>query len=158
MKRCVVEDVVSRYARKCWWADREDLMQEAETVRCEVEQRGCPGDAYLRTSVARHLATYLWGLSSPVSAPKDKRREKLKGLQRAPLDVEAPSPSISPEEAALLRIALEKVSRKMPDLWRLAEPVLLGERPAIVATQMCVARRSVYDAAARVRAALREEL
>lgn len=158
MSEDVVQNTVDRYARKCWWAEKEDLLQQASLVRLEVEQSGCPSPQYLRSAISKQLSTYLWGLSSPVYAPKDNRKEKLRGVHRADLTECIDQETFNIENSLALKRALQRVNARMPHLFDVAARVLLGEKPREVAATLGMKQRFVYDACARVRAALREDL
>lgn len=64
-----------RYARRCWWADEEDLVQEATTAALHATRPdgpfdpecGVPVGAYVWRTCILHLRAYLWRQSSPVS-------------------------------------------------------------------------------------------
>ena len=158
MSQEIVNRVVNSYARKCWWVDKDDLLQQAAVVRIEVERAGCPTPQYLRTALNRQLSTYLWGLSSPVTAPKDGRREKLRGVHRAELSACSDDTAYCIENSVALKRALQRVNEKMPHLFEIASQVLLGEKPRDVAAMMGKKQKFVYDACARVRAAIRADL
>ena len=153
-----VDAVVNRFAKKCWWADKDDLYQEAIIVEMQVRERGCPSDVYLQKCVAKRLSSVLWEMSSPVSAPKDKRKQKLNGLFRAELTDTLYSHEFDVEDHVLLKRALERVEGRMPHLFDVASQVLMGERPRDIESTAGVSRRFIYDAVARVRKALREDL
>ena len=153
-----IDVVVDRFARKCWWADKDDLYQEAALVEIQVTAKGYPSDSYLQKCVAKRLSSVLWEMSSPVSAPKDRRREKLSGLHRAAMPETLYSSEFDVEDHVLLKRALERVENRMPHLFDVASQVLMGERPRDIEGASGVSRRFIYDAVARVRKALKEDL
>lgn len=74
------------YARKCWWAEVEDLEQTAFVATTRAMETfdpkvGVPLDAYLYRAAVLAIKPYLLAQSAPVSAPRSKRDE-LKGLVR----------------------------------------------------------------------------
>lgn len=79
--------VARRYQRRCWWADVEDLYQEAWLAismarRSFDPEYGVPFIGYATRAAYRWLRGVLWKASAPVSG----RCEQLRGLHRAPLD------------------------------------------------------------------------
>lgn len=97
----VIERVVRRYRRRCWWADAEDMRQEAAVagllaMRSWDPRVGVPWRAYLRRAVSRWLSGYLWRQSSPVSGT---RGEEARGLHRAPLSDALVDRQPRPDEA-----------------------------------------------------------
>lgn len=150
--------VVDRYMRKCWWADRDDLEQEAAIVELELRKRETLPAHYVRAAIAKRLHSVLWEMSSPVTAPKDGRREKLQGTTRAQLDDSFEVGGLSVEDSIFLKMALERVEGRMPHLFGVASQVLMGERPRDLERRTGLSRRFIYDAVARVRAALREDI
>jgi len=77
------------YARRCWWAEEDDLRQEALAVahasrRTFDERVGVPFSAYAWRACVLHLARYLWRNGAPVSAP-DHRLRELRGAHRSSL-------------------------------------------------------------------------
>lgn len=82
--REVVETLAARYKRRCWWADKDDLVNEGWLVALEAEPPdGADFRGYIWQVVSRRLSRFLWGESSPVSASKP---ERMKGMQRIKLD------------------------------------------------------------------------
>lgn len=83
--------VATFYSRKCWWADKDDLVQAAELAAINAQRTfdprvGVPEDAYLWRSMALALQRELWRDSSPVSGGMHRPREAYAGLHRASLD------------------------------------------------------------------------
>lgn len=80
-----------RYARSVFWADPEDLKQQALLAALSAarpglwdERVGVPFEAYVWRACMNSLKTYLWRNSSPVSET-DHRLETLRGVHRASL-------------------------------------------------------------------------
>ena len=78
------------YARKCWWAELEDLEQTAFVATTRAMETfdpkvGVPLDAYLYRAAVLAIKPYLLAQSAPVSAPRSKRDE-LKGLIRVEIN------------------------------------------------------------------------
>lgn len=82
----VARQVSRAYARRVWWAEEDDLVQESWAVLLETDRKRVLHDdtyrAYMYRVCAKHLSRYLWRQSSPVShsAP-----EKLVGTKRVSL-------------------------------------------------------------------------
>ena len=80
----VVKRVAARYRAKCWWADLDDLQQEAWVAVLEAQQtwdpnRGVPLHAYAWQSASRRIGNYLWEQSTPVSVTRNHGK-KLRGV------------------------------------------------------------------------------
>lgn len=96
-----------RAARRVWWADLDDLQQEAIVAALEArerfdESRGTPRRAYFRRAARFALTDALWAASAPVSGGKGKASatHPLRGIHRVSLAGEkqrgpdgAPKPS-----------------------------------------------------------------
>jgi DNA-directed RNA polymerase specialized sigma24 family protein len=70
----IARSVARRYGRQCWWADRDDLMQEACLAVLAASaffdpRVGVPRSAYLRRAARLAVGKFLWRESSPVHAP-----------------------------------------------------------------------------------------
>lgn len=87
--------VAGRYAARCWWADAQDLEQQAWAVVLEVLREYPPTypdgnlnrdvfGATAHVAAMRQLSRYLWRQSSPASAADCELRE-LAGVLRAPI-------------------------------------------------------------------------
>lgn len=85
----VVSEVVSAYAKKCWWADVNDLRQEAWIAVMESRATWDPAKGsikpYASVAARRAVGTFLVRASAPVSASWHERHA-LYGLQRAPAE------------------------------------------------------------------------
>lgn len=87
----VARSVARRMARKCWWADVEDLQQEALLEMLKARPRfdprvGVPLEAFLRKAAYDAVGRALLKSSAPVSASWHKMKE-LVGLHRAAVDI-----------------------------------------------------------------------
>lgn len=76
----VVAKVAGRYAQLCWWAEEEELKQEAWIAALDATRTwdptvGVPLGAYAWRAAVLHLRTWLWKNSSPVSAPASASEE-----------------------------------------------------------------------------------
>jgi RNA polymerase sigma factor (sigma-70 family) len=96
-----LDDVVNlaarRYAARCWWADVNDLRQEAWVAVLDAQRtfdptRGVPLHGYAWRAAVNALRTYTWRAGSPVYAPI-KKLDQLAGLTRDELDLELPGGS-----------------------------------------------------------------
>jgi DNA-directed RNA polymerase specialized sigma24 family protein len=97
----VVQSVARGYCRRSWWAERDDVEQEARLAVLDARPHwdprvGVPLSAYLRKAVRRTVGRYLWALSSPVKA----RYGEGAGLHRAPVEDVFADPRPAPDEEA----------------------------------------------------------
>lgn len=85
----VVNSVVGRYSRACWWADPDDLRSEAWIAAMEAHKGWKPDRGPLRpyawVAVKRAVAAFLIHETSPVSASWHDRHNLI-GIGRAQLD------------------------------------------------------------------------
>lgn len=91
----LVRRIAGKYARRCWWADREELVQVGHLAVVEArrtfdETVGTPFEGYAQRAVVLSMRRYLWEQSAPVSGCSH-RPEKLRGLTRLSTDAEAGS-------------------------------------------------------------------
>jgi hypothetical protein len=81
----VVHEAVSRYSRRVWWADTQELQQQAWVVGLEALQRfdAQRGDFYWYAwrAVVVQLRNYLWRQSAPVHAHQ-RELTALEGIRR----------------------------------------------------------------------------
>jgi len=107
----VVNNVVAKYAGRCWWADADELRQEAwiaaiESFRGWNPAKG-PIGPYAQVAVRRAVAAFLIHETSPVSASWHERHNLI-GVERASVEPRAedkpqanwvdPAPLVAPEE------------------------------------------------------------
>lgn len=145
----VANKVAKIYARRCWWADFEDLRQEAYVAALEASATYTAekGEAkpYLWKACACTLAKYLWRESSPVKG-KGGRTAQRAGLEDAPIETcqETPEHSVAREEirAELLRLIEKHYCKDVPMLTGL----LGGNAPEQVAEDCHVEIVRVYKA------------
>ncbi len=83
----VLDHIIHFYRRRCWWAEEDDLRQEAalaaHVARGKFDPRvGVPWPQFMRRIVNRWLSDYLWRQSSPVSGTSGAEAA---GLHRADL-------------------------------------------------------------------------
>lgn len=84
----LVTTAVGRFARKVWWASRDDLRQEAHVAAAEAARtyvEGCcnePEQYYWRAIVFA-LSRMLWRESAPVSGGLHRPKVQRAGLTRA---------------------------------------------------------------------------
>jgi DNA-directed RNA polymerase specialized sigma24 family protein len=85
----VVNGVVKRYAARCWWADPDDLRQEAWIAAMEAHKGWNPEKGpigpYAHVAVRRAVAAFLLHETSPVSSSWHERHN-LVPLQRSGVD------------------------------------------------------------------------
>lgn len=100
----VARKVAARYKARCWWADKDDLVQEATWAVLNAQQRFDPDkgswEGYAWRAAMQWLRGVVWKASAPVSASFHKLTE-LEGLVRAPVDdaLHKVSPELPPDEA-----------------------------------------------------------
>lgn len=89
-----------RAARRVWYADLDDLQQEAIVAALEAnrtfdEDRGAPRRAYLRRAARFAIVDACWANSAPVSGPKKKASatHPLRGVHRVSLASKPTSPA-----------------------------------------------------------------
>jgi RNA polymerase sigma factor (sigma-70 family) len=100
----LAHQIAASYCRKVWWAEADDLQQEAvvaiyKALKTFDPDRGVPKDRYAHQVARRAVSRYLVKQSSPVTASKSKH---LIGHTRVSL-VEA---SWLPEEGQALEVAV----------------------------------------------------
>jgi len=156
----------NRYARRCWWAEQEDLQQEARLAAITASRHfdptvGVPIEAYVWRALMLSLARYLWAQSSPTSGGSQDPKA-LKRQTRAPVvDEEGdgllidhnPTPDELLDELRWHRA----VQARLPQLvdkeeYALASQVIFEERKsADVAASAHVSTKRVYSAAGKLR-------
>lgn len=106
--RRVVEEVARSYRRRCWWADMDDLRQEAfmelakSLPKRDREQALAP---WVRTIALRAMRNLLWRASTPCSAPQHPEAHHVAVLRTqhreappaegAPVAVDGPDPQLT---------------------------------------------------------------
>ena len=72
-KKKLVKTTANAYKRKCWWADIDDMQQQAWLTICEAdkagtfkESLGIPEGAYLHRAIGLSVRRFLLQESSPV--------------------------------------------------------------------------------------------
>jgi DNA-directed RNA polymerase specialized sigma24 family protein len=176
MKRPDLQGVASRaaarYARRVFWADPEDLKQEAMVAALTAAKRsfdpscGVPLEAYAWRACMLHLRAYCWRQSSPVSET-DHELHNLRGVHRLSLD-KAGTEHLSTGEAFLddqvsskmlndlIREQIDYLFDKSPHAG-VARRVLIDEMPARhVAEEFSLPVVQVYRIARRARVLLSE--
>lgn len=112
--RDVVTKIAASYARRCWWVEQDDLVQQGWAVALAAVA-GAPSvhaAGLAHVAVRRSLSRYLWRLSAPVSA-SDHSTKKLRGVQRAPVSPDEPDRAPHPEALVGARRALQA----RPAIW-----------------------------------------
>jgi DNA-directed RNA polymerase specialized sigma24 family protein len=162
----IAGSVAHAYKRLCWWADRDDLEQEALVAMLAAEplwdpRVAIPKEAFLRKAALRACSSALWRDSAPVGTRSHGREKDLRGLHRAPLSDGLVDPSPGPaEEFEHSRWASDVADR----LFRLAmsddevglglQVILVGIKPALLAERSGLARKEVYRCARKAREAV----
>jgi len=163
----VVEEAARRYAARCWWADLEDLRQEAWSAVLQAKTTHDPAKGEL-TGYAWQAAIYalralVWSQSSPVYAPR-KKLPALAGMHRAEMSTDMPAPQVDlVDQLHTLRMMAEVIPRvqELAREGRLAEEVsrvlLGGERPSVVAREAGLPEWHIWKATAKVRQRIAED-
>lgn len=159
----IAKKVARRYARRCWWASREDLEQEASLAVMQAARTfdphvGVPFKGYAHRAAVNALGPYLWRQSSPVSETFH-RLKTLAGVVHTELKeayhLASPDrPDLMLEEAQWRQQVRERVlalAQETPD-GQLAMALLLEGEAAAEDDQP---RQSVYRASARIRGKIR---
>lgn len=169
-----LERVARWYARRCWWADPEDLLQEAWLVALGCNRDDLTDDqfvGYVHNAAARHLRRYCWRWSRPVSA--NKPEEQLAETSRTSFDdapeslfVDSQDPELElmareaemllPRWRSLLRTQLEWLCEHDTELPPKAAAAALcvlldGTKPARAAAEVQVPIEMVYYGIDRVK-------
>lgn len=162
----LVSTAARRYARACWWADQDDLMQEGHAAIASARKDydpsvGVAPEQYFWRAVVFAMKRALWSMSTPVTGGSHRPRESYAGLTRTALDgFDAPTAS-PPADVALddARWRKRVRDRLLRLSWSVLEDgrthrVLLGEATP---ERMAEARREkvgvVYGRAAKLRSA-----
>lgn len=92
-----------RYARKCWWADPDDLRQVGHLAVVQARRTydlrvGVTPVQYYWRAILFSMSRYLWKESAPVSGGGHRPELALKGCVRASLD----DPAVGPRQVDAL--------------------------------------------------------
>lgn len=109
----------ARYKARCWWADVDDMTQEAAEAilrarRTHDPRVGVPVGAYCWRAAMLTLRRWAWKASAPVSASAHKLTE-LRGLHRAAVPEDLPALG-RPDQ-------LVGEARRRERIWRIARQV-----------------------------------
>ena len=104
--------VAARYKRSSWWADFEDMQQEATVAILRAQETfnpncGVAEGAYCFRAGLFAVKRYLWENSAPVSGGSHRPEIALAGLTRAPLEAceDFGERELDPESAAYAYVA-----------------------------------------------------
>ena len=166
----------SRYRRKCWWADPEEMVQEAVAAQLKAAPNwdhlcGVPFGAYLWRVAVLSIRNWLWRSSSPVSS--SHRPERMRGLHHLSLMVFTPDGdsyerpelriSTTPETNARISERTRKVQTRLVELLgadgaKLAIGILSKEyTPGDLAYENDIAPALVYRMMREIRARLHDK-
>lgn len=156
--------VARRYKRRCWWADIDDLTNEAAAAIVKAlpnwdPEVGVPVEAYVWRAAAFACKHWLWKNTAPVNASSHSAKE-LKGIHRVSLKaVHSQESDHDPhrdytdmEWRQRVKAHLEEIIASTPN-GDLAAAVLLEERKPM---DMEADTQRVYKAAAVLRNRLRQ--
>lgn len=165
-EKTIADRVAARYKSKFWWADLDDLRQEALYAICRAKRtfnadEGFPFEAYAWRAAVLTVRRYVLKMSSPVSASNSEDSLlDLKGTQRAAIDPSSDwfvHNDLNEEALSAVR-AKREILRRLQELLagmrdgEIAEAVLLNEeKSATVAKRYSVPVTKVYGAAQRAR-------
>lgn len=148
----IAKDVAWKYARRCWWQDRQEIEQQAWTVVLEVKKHHAPRDAageidrnifgaIAYKAAMRQLSRWMWRESSPVSTTDhdvknmgDAFRAPTTKLERA--EFSPPSPEDLVDEKRLLKALTKRVYELCGNTLYVRATMLIlmeGEKPAEIA-------------------------
>lgn len=113
----IAKSVARAYRRKVWWADFEDMSQEAFAEMRKAEplwdaRVGIPKSAYLRRVAVLAVRKMLWKQSAPVSGRGER---ELRGLMRAEM-TEMGSSGQPPDEEVNEKRWHERVAERLREL------------------------------------------
>lgn len=165
----IVKEAARRYARRCWWASKDDLMQEgwlaALTAQRTWKANGAAGFRwYVWRAVINAMRNLLLRESAPVKAGWHNLH-KLKGLTRAPVSELRGwvHPGLSQEERlALARwdASTRDIAKKVVAAGKHATEVSMvlfeGQRVSAVSEETGIKRRSLLRACKNARDRIRE--
>lgn len=123
----IAKAVSKRYANRCWWADPEDMEQEACIAVIKAHktwdpQVGVPFVGYATRAANKTVHDFLWRESSPVTGGLHDPEKNIAGVLRAPLPDESPKaddkkPSFVPTSLA----TVDNTAAQLDDVkWRLS--------------------------------------
>lgn len=84
----LVRKIAGRYARRVWWADRQELEQVGHLAIAEASRTfdprvaACPFIGYAQRAVVLAMRRHLWSVSAPVSGGKHRPEKSMRGLYR----------------------------------------------------------------------------
>lgn len=147
-----------RYARKVWWADEDDLRQEAALAALQATREGGPYDpetgvpvgAYVWRACVLHLRAYLWQQSAPVNET-DHKLATLRGVHRLELNESLASADVDAYELLSEKEWTEEVRSQLDYLLNkrgagkhLARVLLNEESPTHVAHEAGIPIDDLY--------------
>lgn len=162
----LIDTAARRYARRCWWADLDDLKQVGHlaALRAAVTydpRVGVDPEQYAWRAIVLSMKRALWADSSPCSGGKHRPNDALAGVRRA--DVESLSEMAADERPDVAAEVGEWAGLVRSRLTELAEElhlegaleVLLDEQTACAqAAFFGVEARVMYSRTKRLRAAV----
>lgn len=162
----IARAVARRYAKRCWWADVDDMTSVASLAVLEASeswdpQVGIPREGYVARAAALQVRDFLWRQSSPVSGGLHNPRELIAGVHAAPLDEDLVEHDTDPGKKLdrlrwrlRVRDRLRKLAGRTRDGDLAAEVLVRGRTPVEVRKET---GRDVYGAVHLVRRKARED-
>lgn len=164
----VARNAARHYARRVWWANEEDLVQEASAAALQAtrpdgpfdHESGLPVGVYVWRACVLHLRAYLWRQSAPVSESRHKL-PTLRGVHRSELtetsaitDVDALSLLSEKEWTEEVRAQLNYLFDKDGDGALVSRVLLEEEKPEYVAHTAGIDVQDLYRKTKRAKRAL----
>lgn len=155
----IAHDVAWKYAERVWWADVDDLEQQAWIVILDVKKNWAPTDRYgeidrsrfegwAYRAAFRQVSRYLWSESAPVGGGRDR---DLEGLHRVELNSERVDPGADVERQYHLAELRDKIRKRIFELCgqtSFTEATVLvlldGDRPKELAGERGLEVRHIY--------------
>lgn len=166
----VVHGVAHWYAARCWWADLNDLKQEAWVAVLDAQQRGTyrpargSKAAYYQRVAVFCLKEYLWRQSSPVTGRRGHGK-KMAGMHRAPIGaLHAHEAAVAAEMEAIeqwwagMSEAVRQLVRNGNGGDIAARVLLAREKPADIATELRCPVHRVWRASSQARKRIKADL
>ena len=160
----IIEHVATRtarrWSRKVWWADFDDLAQEARLTAWLAlpnwdPRVGVPVDAYLRRACSIMLARWCWHESSPVSGgsrrPREEKIETRATLHELPKRHAEPAFDCVDEETWRARVRQRLITLAKDEADLRSIHVLLGVHPKRVARTFRIPIEPLHRDVARFR-------
>ena len=158
--------VAARFARRCWWADKQDLTNQAYACVLSVKLNTKPDNfaAAAYTAASRHLGRYTARQGSPVSVGRDSWVKQLVGTTSQEVYDDSWTSAHTPEDTyglaevqARLRERIFALCGRDPSVEASILVLMEDRTPSEAAAETGVDVRRVYKANEWVRASVRTD-